>query len=216
MPTNYSLIENVKVNKIAKADYDLYVSAGIITPEMIANEVWIFTDDNFLSAENLAKLEAFLPADYYKKTEVYNKTEVQSLVAAVNTMKFLIVSALPTENIDEKTIYLTPKADSESGNAYDENMYINGAWEVIGDTTVDLSNYYKKAESDARYMSSDTDIPSQLSELSGDTTHRTVTDAEKAAWNAKSNFSGNYNDLSNKPTIPTVPTVETRIWNPAE
>lgn len=41
-----------------------------------------------------------------------------------------------------------------------------------------------------------------LSELTEDANHRTVTDAEKTAWNNKSNFSGNYNDLTNKPTIP--------------
>ena len=46
-------------------------------------------------------------------------------------------------------------------------------------------------------------IPTQLSQLSGDATHRTVTDAEKATWNAKSDFSGDYNDLTNKPAIPT-------------
>lgn len=48
-------------------------------------------------------------------------------------------------------------------------------------------------------------IPSKLSELQEDNTHRTVTDAEKENWNAKSDFSGNYNDLENKPDIPTVP-----------
>lgn len=225
MPTNYSLIENVKVNKIAKADYDLYVATGIITAEMIANEVWIFTDDNFLSAENLAKLEAFLPTDYYKRAEVYSKTEVQSLMSALNTLKFQIVDALPTENIDAKTVYLTAKADSESGNAYDENIYINGAWEVIGDTTIDLSDYYKKSEADAKFMTdytetdptvpawakaatkpsysasevgalpANTSIPTKLSDLSADANHRTVTDAEKETWNGKA---------------------ETRIWNPAE
>lgn len=47
------------------------------------------------------------------------------------------------------------------------------------------------------------DVPSQLSELESDTEHRTVTDQEKESWNNKSTFSGNYNDLSNKPTIPT-------------
>ena len=31
-----------------------------------------------------------------------------------------------------------------------------------------------------------------------------VTAADKTAWNAKSDFSGSYNDLTNKPTIPTV------------
>lgn len=50
-------------------------------------------------------------------------------------------------------------------------------------------------------------IPSALSQLGDDETHRVVTDTEKATWNAKSNFSGSYNDLSNKPTIPTVPTI---------
>ena len=44
--------------------------------------------------------------------------------------------------------------------------------------------------------------PTALSDLTEDTTHRVVTDAEKAAWNAKSNFSGSYNDLTDKPTIP--------------
>lgn len=58
----------------------------------------------------------------------------------------------------------------------------------------DLSAYAKKTE-----------IPTALSQLSQDTTHRVVTDSEKSTWNSKSNFSGNYNDLTNKPTIPTIP-----------
>lgn len=65
-------------------------------------------------------------------------------------------------------------------------------------------------------------VPTALSQLSTDATHRTVTDEEKAAWNGKSNFSGSYNDLSNKPNIvigdkaykivvsSTVPTVDDR------
>ena len=47
------------------------------------------------------------------------------------------------------------------------------------------------------------EIPSSLSELNDDTNHRTVTDEEKNIWNTKSDFSGNYNDLTNKPSIPT-------------
>lgn len=46
-------------------------------------------------------------------------------------------------------------------------------------------------------------IPTHLSTLNDDSTHRTITDEERTAWNAKSNFSGSYNDLSNKPSIPT-------------
>lgn len=48
-------------------------------------------------------------------------------------------------------------------------------------------------------------VPTKLSELSEDSTHRLVTDTEKTAWNSKSNFSGSYADLSGKPTIPSKP-----------
>ena len=44
---------------------------------------------------------------------------------------------------------------------------------------------------------------SDLTSHTGNTTVH-VTSAEKEAWNKKSNFSGSYNDLTNKPTIPTV------------
>ena len=54
-------------------------------------------------------------------------------------------------------------------------------------------------------MSADTAIPKALKDLTDDATHRTVTDAQKAGWDAKSNFSGNYDDLTNKPEIPAAP-----------
>ena len=58
-------------------------------------------------------------------------------------------------------------------------------------------------------------IPDELADLAEDSTHRTVTDIEKATWNNKSDFSGDYNDLSNKPTIPTVPTNVSAFTNDA-
>ena len=42
-----------------------------------------------------------------------------------------------------------------------------------------------------------------------------VTTAQTAAWDAKSDFSGSYNDLTDKPTIPTVPTSNTAFTNDA-
>ena len=43
--------------------------------------------------------------------------------------------------------------------------------------------------------------PQKLADMQPDTEHRTVSDTEKQKWNKL--FSGNYNDLTNKPTIPT-------------
>lgn len=42
-----------------------------------------------------------------------------------------------------------------------------------------------------------------------------VSAQDKANWNGKSEFSGNYNDLTNKPTIPTVPTNVSEFTNDA-
>lgn len=56
------------------------------------------------------------------------------------------------------------------------------------------------------------DIPNALSDLTTDSTHRVVTDAEKAVWNAKSNFSGSYNDLTDKPSIPSISGLATEAY----
>ena len=56
--------------------------------------------------------------------------------------------------------------------------------------------------SDVDALPSNTPIPDSLSDLHDDSTHRLVTDAEKQIWNNKSNFSGSYNDLEDKPSIP--------------
>ena len=45
-------------------------------------------------------------------------------------------------------------------------------------------------------------MPDDLADLNDDATHRLVTDTQISTWNNKSDFSGSYNDLSNKPTIP--------------
>lgn len=44
-------------------------------------------------------------------------------------------------------------------------------------------------------------IPTSLSQLTSDSTHRTVTDTEKNTWNSKSAFSGKYKDLNGIPHI---------------
>ena len=114
-----------------------------------------------------------------------------------------IVTSLPITG-DEKVIYMVPITGSGDDN-YNEYMWINGTYELIGNTRVDLTDYYNKTQVDAALSgkANTSDIPTALSDLTADSTHRVVTDTEKSTWNGKSNFSGSYNDLSNKPTIPT-------------
>lgn len=103
-------------------------------------------------------------------------------------------------NPNDTTLYLVPSKNQTANNIFDEYVWKN-AWEKIGaGVSVDLSQYAKTADVDRVYAKK-TEVPKKISELTSDSTHRTVTDAEKQIWNGKSNFSGNYNDLSNKPNL---------------
>lgn len=79
-----------------------------------------------------------------------SKTYVDNLMSGA--VKRLVVQTLPTDNIDANTIYMILKSVPTTNNIYDEYMYINNAWELIGSTEVDLTNYYTKTESDNKYQ----------------------------------------------------------------
>lgn len=70
-------------------------------------------------------------------------SDVQALIANAEHLKRAVVDALPTSNIDANTIYLVPADLTGTSNVKDEYMYINGAWEKIGSSEVDLSGYMK-------------------------------------------------------------------------
>lgn len=56
----------------------------------------------------------------------------------------------------------------------------------------------------------DIEVPTALSDLTDDAEHRLVTDIEKETWNNKSDFSGSYDDLTNKPEIPSIEGLATK------
>ena len=89
---------------------------------------------NFKTADDLV--------NYYLKNETYTKTEVQNLISAISTLNIEIVAFLPTTG-NPTTIYLTPNSSS-GDNIYDEYLYANGTWEIIGSTQMDVSNFATK------------------------------------------------------------------------
>ena len=94
-------------------------------------------------------------------------------------------------------------------------------------TSTDITNWNNKSDFSGSYtdLTNKPTIPDELADLSDDSTHRVVTDTEKSTWNGKQDvidsshklsadlvddtsstnkfFSGNYNDLTNKPIIPS-------------
>lgn len=109
----------------------------------------------------------------------YDYVNLQGPVGPAGAIKMLIVNELP-QVAEEGTLYFVPKQDTETGDIYDEYMWVNNAWELIGEKqiTIDLSDYYTKEQTNAL-------IPTSLSELTDDSTHRLTTDTEKSTWNGK-------------------------------
>lgn len=60
-------------------------------------------------------------------------------------VKFVPVTELPTENIEEDAIYLVPVTDGDEENRFTEYAYVDGKWEMLGAISiqVDHSEYVK-------------------------------------------------------------------------
>lgn len=84
---------------------------------------------------------------YYKKSETYTQSEVNALIGSIVTISFLVVQELPTTG-EANIIYLVPADEPNPDNIYEEYIYVNSNWEMIGTTKVDLSNYYTKTQTD--------------------------------------------------------------------
>lgn len=138
-------VNGITVNKITKSQYDAEVTAGNITSAMQQNEVWLFTDDQHVSASEKANWnnKSDFSGDY---NDLTNKP---------------VIPTVPT-NISAFT--------NDSGYLTD-------------------------------YTESDPTVPSHV---------KSITSTDISNWNNKSEFSGSYNDLTDKPTIPDVSGYETK------
>lgn len=144
-------------------------------------------DENYIknTAENLT--------NYYKKTETYSQTEVNTLLANINKLTSKIVTELPSENISESTIYLIEVENQK--NVYMQYMYINGSFAALGTTAIDLSNVYTKGEVDKKLeeKADKTEIPtiptliSSFTNDKGYITEFTETDPTVPAWAKEKN-----------------------------
>ena len=92
---------------------------------------------------------------------------VTAAIAGVSTFRAEIVEELPSTGASN-ILYLVAKTGSESGNIYDEYLYIGGAWELIGSTDIDLSGYAKSSEMYALAAEIKGKTPTRVSELEND------------------------------------------------
>lgn len=253
---------------------------GIVTPTtdtMAANKKYV---DDAVAGVTIPTTVSSFTNDSGYQTSTQVQSAINTAIGDINSFEVEVVSALPTSNIKDHTIYFVPQASNSS--THDEYMYINNAWELIGTTSVDLSNYlqttdiaaWAKAANKPTYTAMEVGalpntytapvtsvngqtgavslsiptVPTNVSDFTNDagyltsytetdptvpawakaaskpsytaaevgamaTTHaaNAITSTDITNWNAKSDFSGSYNDLTNKPTIPAAVSVSNTL-----
>jgi hypothetical protein len=113
--------------------------------------------------------------NYYLKSETYTKAEVAALIGAIQNFHYEVYSTLPASG-ESNVLYLIGPTGT-GFDRYKEYVYSDGVFVMIGDTSIDLSNYVTTSALNTALTSYTP--TSQLASVA---------------------TSGSYNDLTNKPT----------------
>ena len=187
-----------------------YDPAGTAQTKMdeLANGQVKTNTDNIIALQS-SKADKSTTIAGYGITDAYTKTEtdsaIQTAVANADHLKREIVEDLPeVDAADEHTIYMVGTGDGSEDSAYIEYMLINGGFERIGTSDVDLTNYALKSYVDTAKSeaistagtNTDSKIAAKVGDIGSSTVKQYVDQAETDAINAAKSYSdglaGNY------------------------
>lgn len=94
-------------------------------------------------------------AGYQNASQV--TTAINAAIAGISGISFEIVQTLPATG-DAGKIYLVPAGQSATGDIYAEWIYLNNAWEKLGTTAVDLTDYVTYSSTNEEFSSNNTVI----------------------------------------------------------
>lgn len=154
-------------------------------------------------ADKSTTLAGYGIADAYTKSQT--DSAIQTAVANADHLKREIVEVLPEVGAaDENTIYMVGTGDGSEDSAYEEYMLINGGFEKIGSSKVDLTNYAQKSYVDTAKSeaiatagtNADSKIATKVGDIGSSTVKQYVdqaeTDAVSAAKSYADGLAGNY------------------------
>lgn len=143
---------------VAKAKADAIATAKGYTDTEVAKKANLehtheMSDITGLDTALAGKANSATTLAGYGITDAYTSsqtdTKIAAAVAAAPHLKRTIVEQLPeVEEADENTIYMVGTGAGSEDSAYEEYMLINGAFERIGTSDVDLTNYATKEYAD--------------------------------------------------------------------
>ena len=120
---------------------DLSALDGYTTPDAVATAITSALANYSTNAAVQTAITAAL-ANYMTASEVNDA--IADAAAKAAGISFEVVDTLP-ETGEEKVIYLTPNGKT-GNNVKDEYMWVDGKWEILGSTAINLDEYWSKGE----------------------------------------------------------------------
>ncbi len=139
------LVSNVQSTEITESLYNQLVSRM----DNFASEVSLYVDEvatreisDYLESGKLANLTI----EDGSITPSKLSEDVLNLLSS-GVVEFIPVTELPNDNI-KNAIYLLPIKGGEQENLFEEYIYVDGKWELLGTTSVqvDLTDYVKNSD----------------------------------------------------------------------
>ena len=136
-PTNAqaNVIENIKVNGTAQTVTNKAVNITVPT------KVSALTNDS--GYQTSSQVESAITGKGYQ-TSSQVQTLINNAISGITGIEFSVVTSLPATG-SKGVIYLVAHSHG-SGDSYDEYIWVNNAFEKIGNTDIDLSGYWLKSD----------------------------------------------------------------------
>lgn len=140
----------------ASTFYGLAKAAGDTTQSQSSNAVGTYTD----AAKQ--KILTMLGVD----------TAISNAISDITSFEFQVVEEDYLPSVGKKGIIYLLKHHHKDGDVYDEFIWVNGSYEKIGNTDIELIDYALKSE-----------IPTNVSQLTNDSNYQTLTQVNEAIAN---------------------------------
>lgn len=210
-PEGFAKVYNIKqtstgLNATINIPKDMVVSSGKVETYTLSGE-WglagtylVLTLANATSDKvyiNVGNLIEYVTSGSTADDQIQIEIDNEHKVTAILKNNSVTKEQLDTNLQNELNSKVNAEYVEQNGSKITK-ILVNGVEQTINEKSVDL------------------DVPTNSefnTHVNNSNIH--ITSEERTKWNNKSDFSGSYNDLSNKPTIPTVPTKVSAFTNDA-
>ena len=166
------IIEDLKVNKLSKELYDQMVANGTITPEMIEEQAWLFTDQAFISEDILKEIK---DKEIPTKLSEFNNDANFATADQIPTDISELNNDIPYARLDEVPTKVS-ELINDSDFAQRSELPTKLSELINDDNYAKISNIPTKLselENDVPYAKK-SEIPVNISELNNDSKYATI------------------------------------------